>query len=94
VFLTTLDGRLIALDARTGERCAGFADVDLREGVEPLVQPRELALTSPGTVVGDLFVVGSSVPDLIRANAGEPGSERPYLTLFQYSRRGFSSRHR
>ena len=37
VFLTTLDARLIALDARTGERCPGFADVKLREGVQPLV---------------------------------------------------------
>lgn len=69
VFLTTLDARLIALDARTGERCDGFADVDLREGVEPLVEPREFTLTSPGTVVGDTVVVGSSVPDLIRANS-------------------------
>jgi quinoprotein glucose dehydrogenase len=69
IFLTTLDARLIALDARTGERCAGFADVNLREGVQPLVEPREFTLTSPGTVVGDLIVVGSSVPDLIRANA-------------------------
>lgn len=77
VFLATLDGRLIALDARTGQRCAGFADVDLREGVAPLVQPRELTLTSPGTVVGDLIVVGSSVPDLIRANAPH-GSVRAF----------------
>ena len=69
VFLTTLDARLIALDARTGERCPGFADVNLREGVQPLVEQREFNLTSPGTVVGDLIVVGSSVPDLIRANA-------------------------
>jgi quinoprotein glucose dehydrogenase len=77
VFLATLDGRLIALDARTGERCAGFADVDLRAGVEPLVEPRELTLTSPGTVVGDVIVVGSSVPDLIRA-AAPHGSVRAF----------------
>lgn len=69
VFLATLDARLIALDARTGERCPEFADVDLREGVQPLVEQRELNLTSPGTVIGDLIVVGTSVPDLIRANA-------------------------
>jgi quinoprotein glucose dehydrogenase len=77
VFLTTLDGRLIALDARTGERCPGFSDIDLRDGVEPLVEPRELTLTSPGTVVGDVIVVGSSVPDLIRADA-PPGIVRAY----------------
>jgi quinoprotein glucose dehydrogenase len=69
VFLATLDGRLIALDARTGERCPGFADVNLREGVAPLVKSRELTVTSPGTVVGEVIIVGSSVPDLIRANA-------------------------
>ena len=69
VFLTTLDARLIALDARTGKRCSGFADVNLRDGVEPLVEPREFTLTSPGTVVGDVIIVGSSVPDLIRANS-------------------------
>jgi quinoprotein glucose dehydrogenase len=69
VFLTTLDARLIALDASTGGRCPRFADVNLREGVQPLVEPREFTLTSPATVIGDLIVVGSSVPDLIRANA-------------------------
>jgi quinoprotein glucose dehydrogenase len=64
IFLTTLDARLIALDARTGRRCPGFADVRLHEGVEPLLDPREFSLTSPGTVVADLVIVGSSVADL------------------------------
>ena len=69
VFLTTLDARLIALDARTGQRCPGFMDVNLREGLRPMVEPREFTLTSPGTVIGDVIVVGSSAPDLIRANS-------------------------
>ena len=70
VFLTTLDARLIALDARTGKRCPGFADVDLHQQARrPLVDGRELSITSPGTVVGDLIVVGSSVADSVRANA-------------------------
>lgn len=69
VFLTTLDARLIALDAQTGERCAGFADVDLRAGISPLADPRELSLTSPGTVVGDAVIVGTSVADWVRADA-------------------------
>jgi len=69
IFLTTLDARLIALDASTGERCANFADVDLREGVEPLIRESEFTLTSPGTVVDDVIIVGSSVPDLIRARS-------------------------
>jgi quinoprotein glucose dehydrogenase len=69
VFLTTLDARLIALDARTGKRCAGFADVNLREGVRSLINPSLFSLTSPGTVVGDVIVVGSSVADNIRADS-------------------------
>jgi quinoprotein glucose dehydrogenase len=68
-FLTTLDARLIALDARTGERCAGFADVDLAAGVAPLLDRRELSLTSPATVVGDSVIVGTSVADWVRADA-------------------------
>jgi quinoprotein glucose dehydrogenase len=70
VFLTTLDARLIALDARTGKRCPGFADVDLHEGVRrSRVDQREISLTSPGTVVGDSIIVGSSVADSIRADS-------------------------
>jgi quinoprotein glucose dehydrogenase len=69
VFLTTLDARLIALDAHTGERCPGFADVRLHEGVRFLVDRREFSLTSPGTVVGDVIIVGSSVADWIRADS-------------------------
>jgi len=67
VFLTTLDARLIALDARTGKRCAGFADVNLREGVRSVLDPGLFSLTSPGTVIGDLIVVGSSVADNLSA---------------------------
>lgn len=69
VFLTTLDARLIALDARTGKRCPGFADVDLHQGVGHLLNRGELSITSPGTVIGDLIIVGSSIPDSIRAAA-------------------------
>jgi quinoprotein glucose dehydrogenase len=69
VFLTTLDARLIALDARSGTRCPGFSDVDLRDGVRPLIDPRQFSLTSPGTVIGDVIVIGSSVADSIRADS-------------------------
>ena len=79
VFLTTLDARLIALDARTGKRCPDFADIDLREGVRPLIDRRELSLTSPGTVAGDLIIVGSSVADNVRADA-PPGIVKAFDT--------------
>lgn len=69
IFLTTLDARLIALDANTGVRCTGFADVNLHQGVQPLTDPRQFSLTSPGTVVGDVVIVGSSVADWIRAES-------------------------
>jgi quinoprotein glucose dehydrogenase len=69
IFLGTLDARLIALDAETGKPCAGFGEqgtVDLRVGIERIVDPYEYAVTSPPTVVGDLVVVGSAIADVIR----------------------------
>lgn len=52
----TLDGRLIALDARTGKACPGFGD-----GGELDVAVR---LTSPPTIFGDLAIVGGNAPTL------------------------------
>jgi len=69
VFLATLDARLIALDAATGTPCAGFGaagQVDLRAGIRPLHDDWEYNVTSPGTVVGDVIVVGSSIADTLR----------------------------
>jgi quinoprotein glucose dehydrogenase len=68
VFAATLDGRLVALDARTGKPCRQFGvdgavsllphDVDRRR-VVALV-----SVTSPPTVAGDIVVVGSAVSKL------------------------------
>ncbi len=61
VFIGTIDGRLIALDAATGKPASGFGQagtVDLKEGLG-----QDVAETSPPTVVGDLVVVGSSLGD-------------------------------
>jgi quinoprotein glucose dehydrogenase len=69
IFLGTIDARLIALDAATGRPCEDFGErgtVDLRAGIEPLVDPYEYAVTSPPTVVGELVVVGSAIADVIR----------------------------
>jgi quinoprotein glucose dehydrogenase len=80
VFLATLDARLIALDAATGERVAEFGtngEVDLTQGIAPLTDPWEYNVTSPPLVVGDVVVVGSSIADLIRAN-GPPGDVRAF----------------
>ncbi len=67
IFVATIDARLIALDATTGERLAGFGDggeIDLRQGLR--LVPRDFSdyeETSPPTVIGDLVVAGSAVAD-------------------------------
>ena len=80
VFLATLDARLFALDAATGEPCPGFGaggSVDLRAGIAPLYDDWEYNVTSPGTVVGDVIVVGSSIADTLRPDA-PPGDVRAF----------------
>ncbi len=80
VFLATLDARLIALDATSGKTCADFGaggTVNLLEGIAPLYDEREYNVTSPGTVVGDVIVVGSSIPDIIRPDS-PPGDVRAF----------------
>ncbi|NOX82749.1 MAG: PQQ-binding-like beta-propeller repeat protein, partial [Alphaproteobacteria bacterium] len=65
IFLGTLDARLIALDARSGAKCAGFGrdgEVDLSKGVKNY-RRSQYSLTSPPTVVNGVVVVGSSVGD-------------------------------
>jgi quinoprotein glucose dehydrogenase len=65
VYVATLDARLIALDATTGQICAGFGKagaVDLSTGVH-LRPGDDYAETSPITVVGNVLVVGSSIGD-------------------------------
>lgn len=69
IFAPTLDGRLVALDARTGKPCADFGDdgvLDLAQHVR-LVDGsgewRNYLVTSPPVVVGDKVIVGSSIGD-------------------------------
>jgi len=81
VFVGTLDARLIALDARTGRRCADFnggADVVLRDPAWPRAGERgEYGVTSPPVVVGDLVVTGSFIGDN-RATMLESGVVRAF----------------
>jgi quinoprotein glucose dehydrogenase len=80
VFLATLDARLLALDAATGQPCADFGaggHVDLRAGITPLYDDWEYNVTSPGTVVGDVIVVGSSIADVVRPDS-PPGDVRAF----------------
>src|SRR5579863_6439018 len=65
VFFGTLDGRLIALDAETGDPCTGFGSggqIDLTSGLR-IRDRAEYLLTSPPAVHGDLLIVGSSIGD-------------------------------
>ncbi|MGH7288217.1 MAG: pyrroloquinoline quinone-dependent dehydrogenase [Myxococcota bacterium] len=80
VFLATLDARLFALDAASGRPCGEFGasgQVDLRAGIAPLYDDWEYNVTSPGTVVGDVIVVGSSIADTLRPDA-PPGDVRAF----------------
>jgi len=65
IFVATLDARLIALDAATGQPCKDFGSdglVDLTRDVK-LVDRGDYQVTSPPAVIGDLIVVGSSMGD-------------------------------
>ncbi|MGH6904090.1 MAG: pyrroloquinoline quinone-dependent dehydrogenase [Geminicoccaceae bacterium] len=65
IFLGTLDGRLSALDARTGVPCPGFGDdgqVDLTRGIH-LREPGQYQITSPPAIFEDLVIVGSAIGD-------------------------------
>lgn len=72
ILQATIDARLIALDAATGEPCASFGrngSVDLRRGLR--IAPFEFSAyqqTSPPLVIGDLIVVGSAIADNSRTN--------------------------
>ncbi|HET9532444.1 MAG TPA: PQQ-binding-like beta-propeller repeat protein, partial [Blastocatellia bacterium] len=65
IFIATMDARLIAIDAATGELCKDFGvegQVDLSRDVN-LKDRGDYQVTSPPAVIGDLIVVGSSLGD-------------------------------
>lgn len=65
IVLTTVDARLIQLDAKTGQPCQGFGNggtVDLKQGMGE-VKPMYYFQTSMPTVVRNLVVVGGWVFD-------------------------------
>ena len=65
IFLGTLIGELIALDALTGEPCSDFGvngRVDLSKGAGS-VELGEYSITSPPAILGDLVIVGSAIGD-------------------------------
>jgi quinoprotein glucose dehydrogenase len=61
----TLDSRLIAVDAKTGQPCAGFGtggEADTKAGMGEVV-PGMLSITSAPTIVRGVIVVGHQVLD-------------------------------
>ena len=65
VLMATVDRRLIARDAVTGEACPGFGvggTVDLSQGVE-IAMPQFYYFSSPPVTVGNVIVLGSSIGD-------------------------------
>jgi quinoprotein glucose dehydrogenase len=61
VFIATIDGRLIALDAASGQPITSFGKkgtVDLKKNIG-----RDVSITSPPAIIGNLVIVGSSLGD-------------------------------
>jgi glucose dehydrogenase len=75
----TGDGRLIALDAKTGEPAGGFGEngaVDVRAGVTENFPTAGLAITSPPAIYRNLAIVGGSTPE--GPSRGPSGDPRAY----------------
>jgi quinoprotein glucose dehydrogenase len=77
LFVATIDGRLFAIDAKTGKALDSFGTgglVDLRKGLRnPPHYKAEYEETSPPAVIGNLVIVGSGVADnnYVDAASGE-----------------------
>ena len=69
IFESTLDARLLALDAATGAPCADFGSagqVSLRD--VPGYRPGWYHMTSPPAVADDIVIVGSAIDDNSRVD--------------------------
>ena len=72
IVLATIDARLFALDASTGQRCADFGadgQIDLTQGIAHITRPGEYEETSAPAIIGDLVIVGSSIADNDRVDS-------------------------
>lgn len=71
VYTNTPDGRLIAVNADTGQRCADFGvngTVNLLEGLGDGTKAPRFEVTSAPTVAGSVLVVGSRIADNVAAD--------------------------
>jgi quinoprotein glucose dehydrogenase len=79
VFTGTLDARLLAVDAGTGEPCKDFGtggQVDLTNGLR-ILDKSDYLVTSPPAIYGNVVVVGSAIGDN-RASDVERGVIRAF----------------
>lgn len=79
LFLGTLDARLLAIDAASGQPCADFGEqgaIKLAAGL-PRTVGGLYAVTSPPAIVGDAVIVGSAIGDNGRFDAS-PGIVRAF----------------
>ncbi len=71
LFMGTLDGGLVSVDAQTGKACADFGEsgrVDITAGLGD-VRHNEVRITSVPVVYGDLVISGHMVADFSRADS-------------------------
>lgn len=82
IMLTTIDARLIALDAKTGQQCSQFGNngtVDLSQGMGE-IKPGYYFQTSAPTIMRDLVLIGGWVFD--NRDVDEPsGAVRAFSAL-------------
>jgi PQQ-dependent dehydrogenase (methanol/ethanol family) len=80
ILFGTSDGRLIALDAKTGKPAASFGDngtIDLRTGVaDRFPSTTAYAVTSPPAIYKDLVIVGPSTQETV--SRGPSGDARAF----------------
>jgi quinoprotein glucose dehydrogenase len=80
IFLATIDARLFALDAASGQPCADFGaagKIDLTEAISNISRRGEYEETSAPAIAGDLVIVGSSIADNDRVDSPS-GEVRAY----------------
>jgi len=66
ILFGTFDGRLIALDAKSGKPCGDFGEggtVNLRAGAADAFPGAEYSATSPPAIYQDLVITGAAVPE-------------------------------
>jgi quinoprotein glucose dehydrogenase len=81
IFAATAQSQLIALDARTGQRCRDFGSngvIELKAGLRiPPFEPQAYSVTSPPVAVNGVVITGSSIGDNSRPDPAS-GEVRAY----------------